>query len=548
MIIEIEGGKKLEVPDGSTPEQIDEVISHFQSSAPVQETAAPQEKPSLGRTAFDQGMQGATLGFADEITSALAAPVVALATGQSIPESYRQGQELSKEQLANQMDQRPVTSIASNLAGGLLTGGAAASTKAGAAVGNSVRTGLVPGSSLAARAANLFSKAGQGAVIGAASGGLYGAGTANPGERYESAKSGATTGAIIGGALPVAGAAASGAVGAIAPKADEGLVAAGKLAQKYKIPLSVDELTTSKAVKNVQKVSQELPFSGQSGFREKQMRAFNRAITNSFGQNSDRITPDVMDKAFEQVGKEFDSLGRGKTFDMGTGFKTQIDEILQDAPSTYNADALQNFDNELAVIAKNLSPDGTISGEKLSFLRSRLNKLARKTSNPDTRELMHDLENAVIDLMTAGDDAAKEALSDAKYKYKNLLVIEPLAQKAKGGNIAPSQLNNRVAKIYGRAQTRGKAGELGDLARIGNELLPDLAGSDTTQKMLYAGGSLIGLANPLTTAKTATLLAANRGYQSLINRNPRMIEKMINKADVKAITNQAAKQITEVAQ
>lgn len=521
-------GQKLGVPDDATPEQIDEVLAHHrQSTAPqaAPDVAATQD-PGLARTVGSQALQGATAGFADEITSALAAVPVSIATGMSVPEAYRAGQDLSKAQLQAQQEQRPVVSTVSQIGGGIATGLAGAGTKAGAAVASRLGSGVFPQArGLAGRAANLLSKAAIGGATGAASGAVYGAGTAQPGERTEGAKQGAITGGAIGAAVPVAGAALGAGVGAIAPKADEGLVEVGKLAQKYKIPLSIDELTSSRAVKNVQKISQELPFSGQAKFRDAQMEAFNRAITKSFGVDANRITPEVMDRAFKQVGSEFDKLGKGKTFVLDQNFTDNITAILDDAAINATDDAVKNLQKGLERVYKNANPDGTISGEKLSFLRSNINGLARKANNPDTAELLKDLENAVIDVMTAGDDAAKEALSQAKYQYKNLLVVEPLAQKAKGGNISPSQLANRVARIYGRDYTRGKAGELGDLARIGSELLPELGGSDTAQKLGYMAGT-IG-AGAVDMGATASVLAANRAAQSLINRNPALVNKML---------------------
>ena len=528
MDVKLPDGRILKnVPEGTTKAQIAEKLGLSDAVAPqaAPDMAATQD-PGLTRTIGSQALQGATAGFADEITSALAAVPVSIATGLSVPEAYRAGQELSKIQLQAQQEKRPVVSIVSQIGGGIGTGLAGTGTKAGTALATGVGRGLLPQArGLAGRAANLLSKAAIGGVTGAASGAAYGAGTAQPGERTESAKQGAITGGAIGAAVPVAGAALGAGVNAALPRADEGLIEVGKLAQKYKIPLSIDELTSSRTVKNIQKVSQELPFSGQAKFRDAQMDAFNLAVSKSIGQSSKKITPELMDKAFKQVGDEFDRLGKGKTFVLDKNFTDNIQSILDDAAINATDDAVKNFQKGLERVYKNADSNGTISGEKLSFLRSNINGLARKANNQDTAELLKDLENAVIDVMTAGDDIAKEALSDAKYKYKNLLVLEPLAQKAKGGNISPTQLANRVARIYGRQYTTGRAGELGDLARIGSELLPELGGSDTLQKAAYLGAAATGgFFEPLTVGST---LAVNRALQGGINRNPRLINRML---------------------
>jgi hypothetical protein len=474
------------------------------------------------RTGFDQGMQGATFGFADEVTDRIGALIASVATNQKYADVLKEARRTTQDRLTEQMQEMPVTSIAANIAGGIGTGIAGATTKAGTALASSLRTG------------NTAARVGKAALTGATTGAAYGAGSAEDENKLQGALVGGAIGGLTGGAIPAIAAGGPKVISAVTPKVDEALADVANLAQKYKIPVSIDQITNSKVIKNIQKVSQEAPFSGAAAFRDKQMESFNRAITKTIGVPASRITPKWMDDAFTKVGKEFDDLGKGKTFQIDDNFKNTIDEIFEEAKSTTTKDAQENFQNALTKFFANVADDGTISGEKLSRMRAQINKLSRKATTEGTGELLHDLENAVIDLMTFGDDAAKSAFSATKQKYKNLLVLEPLAQKAKGGYISPTQLSTRVGKIYGRQYTRGKAGEIGDLARIGSELLPELGGSDTAQKTAYllGGASLVGGATNL--LGTATALAGNRGYQSFINRNQALVNKLTKEATKKA--------------
>lgn len=334
-------------------------------------------------------------------------------------------------------------------------------------------------------------------------------------------------------AKPIAAAAELGIKGAgmaakaATPSIGEGLLDVAILAKKHDIPLSVNQVSGSNALKNIQKVSQELPASGQESFRNAQLKQWNKGLLKTVGVEGDRITKMNMDKAFTNVGREFDNLGKGKTFQLGDDFTRGLDDIRTEAESIYTQEAIKNFENEASNVLKEAGATGEISGEKLSLLRSRINRLARKTNNPDTAELLHDLENKLIDTMTVGDDAAKAAFSETKQKYKNLIVLEPLAAKAKGGNISPALLNARVAKVYGRQHVTGKAGDISELAQIGSELLPELGGSDTLQKAAYLGGATGGFVTaPLSTIAT---LSGNRAYQSFFNRNQALVKKMIEK-------------------
>lgn len=535
------------MPDGTQvdfgdlpPDQIKSMIaSKFPDAArtPLQAPTTPIGVNSGSGSAFGEGLANA-IPFGGKISSGLAALATRPLSGDiGLKDLYDQAQADSKATAEG----NPLASLAGNVAGigatlplaGPLSKVAGSAlnaipgvTGAAAAAGNLIRGGQTAAD--AGPLANLAIRAGQGAAMAAPVGAAYSAGSADPGQELHDAGVGALVGGGLGAALPVAG----GTLKALVPKVSEGLRDVASLAQKYDIPLSFDQITSSRAVKNAQKVSQELPFSGQAAFRDKQMSSFNSALLNTVGIDGTKFTRANMDKAFTDVGKQFDSLGAGKTFQLGDDFYSGLDQIRQDAQSTATADAVSNFNHAVEnQITKNVGPDGTISGEKLGQIRSNINSLARKANNPDTQDLLHDLENNVIDAMTSGDDAASGTLSDAKQKYKNLLVLEPLASKAKAGNISPSQLNSRVAKIYGRSYVRGKAGPIGDLAQIGHEILPELGGSDTTQKLLYAGG-LGGLAtgaaiNPAGALGAAGTIAGtsalNRLAQSGLNRNQSII-------------------------
>jgi len=510
--------KEVELPDGriltltgnETPEQLNAIKQKIK-----QKYSDELQKPSLGRTLFEQGLQGATAGFEENITDPLAASYAALIqepkaliTGEiqnsALREQVGSVEEQTQERLLEQREKRPYATIGANIVGSLATGLTGSSTKAGAALGNMLRSG------------NTAARVAKGSGAGAAMGGLYGAGMAED-DIARGATEGAISGGLVGGVLPAAGA----SVRALTPKADEGLKEVAKLAQKHKIPLSVDQITDSRALNNIQKVSQELPFSGQEAFRDGQMKAFNRALLRTVGQDGDNFSRTTIDKAFLNVGRKFDKLGKGNTFE-AQNLARGIREIADDAPEYATDDAIKILNKNIDKVIGEIQ-DGTIKGEKLNMLRSRINSAARKTKLPDAKDLLKDLENVVVETLAQGDDAA---VREAKKQYKNLLVLEPLLAKAKGGNISPTQLTNRVNRIYGRQFVRGGAGEMGELADVGRELLPELGGSDTAQKLLYYGGAGLGATQPGGAVPVAAGLGANRAMQSLVNRNQALIRNM----------------------
>ena len=474
--------------------------------------------PSKGRTVFDQVQQGQTFGFGDEITDAIGALGAGaymkafrpdLLGGNNLEGLYNEARSMSRDRLASEMNQDTGLSIGSNIAGSVLTG-------VPKALVSSLRTG------------GLGARALKGSAAGAASGAAYGAGTANDGERLQGATTGAELGAALGAAFPVAGAAAGSLKKAVSPTIQEGLLPVVELAQKYKIPVALHQVAEGNAIKNFQKVSKELPFSGEAGFRDQQMKAFNSALIKTVGGNANKFTPELMNNLFTRVGKEFDDFGRGKAINLNDTFAKRTEDIIMDLEQTA-PEAVDPALKRVQKIFATADETGVVTGEQLSALRRETNRLARKAGSPDISAALHDIENALIDSVTVGDKAAAKAFAKTKQQYKNLLVIEPLAQKAKAGNISPALLQSRVAKIYGRSFTKGTAGEIGDLARIGNEILPEVGGSDTTQKMGYLLGAFSGLTNPGTLPSILGTMGGNRLAQEMLNRNQNVVKKAANR-------------------
>jgi len=201
----------VQMPDGTIIQGVPEGTTKAQIMAKLGQSQPEKQKPRLARTIFDQAMQGATGSFADDISDRLGVVGAtllkeprALITGEitdpALMEEVAGARQSTEARLSEQMRERPVTSIASNIGGGIATIGTGATTKAGAAVGNFLRSG-----NTAARAAKAI-------VPGAASGAIYGAGAAEDGDKAGGAKRGAVLGGVIGPAVPVLGSAVSGAV------------------------------------------------------------------------------------------------------------------------------------------------------------------------------------------------------------------------------------------------------------------------------------------------------------------------------------------------
>lgn len=189
--VQLEDGRiaKFEVPEGTTPEQVEQFAAEQFSNTSVP-TAQSTRKPvdinsgNVTRSA----LQGATFGFSDEIGSAIAAAAAkaAQAVG-AVPgdSTYMQIYEEMQRDVSGQQKQfaedHPLVDIGAQIVGGAGIGSGA--FKGATTLPQIIKAGMT-----------------SGAKYGAA----YGAGTAEQGlaERAKGAATGAAIGGVAGGILP----------------------------------------------------------------------------------------------------------------------------------------------------------------------------------------------------------------------------------------------------------------------------------------------------------------------------------------------------------
>ncbi len=152
--------------------------------------SVPQQKSGdydTGLQATRAGLQGLTFGLSDEVGAAIWAAAGSLSTGESFSDAYSKIHNSLDEKRDAFREDNPVLSTGLEIAGGALTGG--------------VGGAKVLGGKAMQQASNL-GKAGRIGGVGATEGAIYGAGSADQGERLE----GAITGGALGGVLAPVGA------------------------------------------------------------------------------------------------------------------------------------------------------------------------------------------------------------------------------------------------------------------------------------------------------------------------------------------------------
>lgn len=490
---------------------------------PQKRVATPQ---GLQRTVLEQGLQGATFGFADEITDRVGAGLASILTDEKYSDLLKEARNNSKERLRDQMEQRPVASIASNLVGGLAGGIAGGATKAGASVSNSLRTG-----GAAARIA-------KGAAVGAATGAAYGAGTAEDGAKTKGAGYGALFGGFMGGAFPGVGAAVSGIKNAIMPKISSPEVVS--LAQKAiaeGIPLRRSQIGDSRAAKVIASVTGKLPFSGAAQFGEKQQTAFNKAALAKAGIEAEKATPDILNAADDIFNKKFADAISKTQITIDDNLLNKFGEIEQEATKRLGADGqrlVRSYIDDL------LNSGGALDGQVYQNTRANLGKMAnaKMQSDPFVGGLLKDMQKAL-------DGAAMESLPESgKRQWENIRkqygayktvqkAMNNTGASASIGNISPAALAN-AAKSGNPNYAKG-AGELNDLARIGSRFIKDSVPDSGTAERLSAYGALTAAPfAPQAVAAAAGGIGLGRAFNAIDTAQP-LVRSALMGAPVKAM-------------
>lgn len=484
---------RFEVPEGTTPEQAQSMMEeHFSAPTAAPKPDAKPEVPGVGQTlAIAAGRTFDKIG--DGLTQAYLA-----ARGEKSALGGLQKNVAEKDELYKPLEAaRPM-----------------ATTIGGALPYMAVPVGA---------GATALGTVGRLAASGAASGAL------EYGSVEDRAKKAAT-----GAALSVAG-------GYLVPKT-LGLVktGAGKMArkvaggvspetralfdaaQKQGIPVNAAQLSDSKPLKVLASVAEKLPLSGAGKARDAQQAAFNRAVSRTFGAESDKVTSDVYSMAKGRLGAEFERLSANNAVKVSDELLGKLSAIQDEAARFGTDDSARAVGNVIDELLGKVDQAGTLPGRTYQSLDSQLGKLTKAGGEKAhfLGQIRETMRGAMDESISAGDKAAWQT---AREQYKALKTVRDLVAKSPEGDISPALLMGRVnASQAGKeAMASGRGGKLGELARIGQRFIKDpVPDSGTAQRW----GTLMALASPASIAgplgyagAMGTLLGAGRLTTTAIN-------------------------------
>jgi hypothetical protein len=382
----------------------------------------------------------------------------------------------------------PAVGMAAPAAGNVLSKFATAIGSGGMTVGGAPATSATQG------AGNLLLRAAGGAVNGGASAGLIDPETAG-------------TGALIGGAFPVATKAAGAVGGAIGrtiagkPIAPE-VKALADRANQLGIDIPADRLVNSKPLNALASSLDYVPGSGRAGTMDKMNSQLNTALSKTFGQNSDNVTA-ALRKAQGDLGGKFDTVLKSNTVKVDQQFITDLADAANMASRELGSDGAGIISKQVDDILDKAAT-GQIDGQAAYNIKRTLDRISNR-STPEAfyaRELKKKLMEA-LDRSLGPTEAA--AFANVRKQYSNMLSLENLAQNGAEGNISIARLAN-MKNINNP--------ELQELADISAQFLKSREGAHGAAQRVGAGALALGLTGP---QGLAAGMATGRGANMLLN-------------------------------
>jgi hypothetical protein len=330
---------------------------------------------------------------------------------------------------------------------------------------------------VAGKAADWATRIGAGTAVGGASAGLIDPDNAG-------------TGAVIGGVFPVAVKAAGAAGSALGAKVSPEVSALYRKAKDiYKIDIPADRIVNSKPLNAAAASLNYVPFSGRAATEEKMFSQMNRALSRTFGQDSDNVTM-ALRKAAVKLGDQFDLTLNNNKVKVDPQFLDDLAQSLERASKELGSDGARIIGNQADEIISKVGAGDLIDGRAAYNIKRTLDQIGSRNS-PEAfyaRDLKKSLMSA-LERSLKPDDAA--AFAKVRQQYGTMLDLENLAQNGAEGGISVARLAN---------MKHIKNPELQDLADIAAQFLKSRESPHGAMQRVAMGALGVGAGTTFPTA------------------------------------------------
>ena len=272
------------------------------------------------------------------------------------------------------------------------------------------------------------------ALGGAVTGGVT-AGMINPED--------AALGAAVGGAIPavmkIGGEGVRSVGRAVRGEVAPEVVALADRAKALGVQIPADRIANSKPLNALAASLEYMPLSGRAATQERMTSQLNRALSRTFGQDSDNVTM-ALRKAGAELGGKFDDVLKNNSVRVDQTFLDDLAEHASRASRELGSDGERIIKSQIDdIMAKAAS--GEIDGQAAYNIKRTLDRIGKRNS-PEAYYAL-DLKKSLmgaLDRSLGPEEAAKFAAT--RQQYGNMLKLEKIAKNGAEGDISIARLAN----------------------------------------------------------------------------------------------------------
>lgn len=244
--------------------------------------------------------------------------------------------------------------------------------------------------------------------------------------------------------------------------------------------------------KGLQYAESELGGVRVADLNERQLEQFTEAALSRAGIGATRATPEVMARAYDDLGTQFDTLAARNNIVGDPQLVQGLGGAWSEYTSLVNESARAPIvESTIRDIADALRQNGgTITGEAYQSMRSRLGRALKNATDPELSGALRGIQGSLDDAMERSMVAAQSpdlgAWQQVRGDYRNFMVLQNAAagagENAAMGLISPAQLRSAASRQNKGAYVRGQ-GDFAALARAGVAGMTPLPNSGTAARL-----------------------------------------------------------------
>jgi len=200
--------------------------------------------------------------------------------------------------------------------------------------------------------------------------------------------------------------------------------------------------------------------------KENQLLA-NRLASNGTGKAVDEITEPFLRSRIKDLGREFDNVYKGKTFNIDPAISTQLENLIAQEQQLGFA-GVPAVRSAADSILNNIG-SGTVKGDDLQRLRNALTQAARTTDSRGKAHEIYELVDVLDTAVETRNPGLKAKLDVIRPQYRNTVILEDLLRSGgiDNGNISLERLGNQLAD---KAMLRRNPQDIDNLGMLGRQL------------------------------------------------------------------------------